>query len=229
MTKTLVRCCTTCNPWSLISDILKNHILDLTFCGAAVVEKAKTNTFNLLGERLFFERTSAGAAAESKENNDASDSTDDLRIIINKQATIKEADLMASNGVMHIIDTLLETDSARPITSVMESKNLTIFKRLIKEGNLEETFNGLANASFFVPTDKAFDNSEWKTLLENEPESLKDNSDLRKFLEYHIADYMKTCNLTEEMITTQGGGALRVNLYSTVGGHVLSRHSSSAD
>lgn len=193
----------------------------------AVVEKAKTNTFNLLGDRLFFERTSAGATAESTENDDATDdSTEDLQIIINKQARITEADIMAKNGVMHILDTVLETDSARPVTSVMENQNLTIFKRLIEEGNLEEIFNGLSNASFFVPTDKAFENSEWKTILENDPESLKDNSELRKFLEYHIADYMKTCNLTEELITTQAGGSLRVNLYSTVGGHVYGASSS---
>lgn len=195
------------------SDIIKNHILDLTFCGAAVVEKAKTNTFNILGDRLLFERQ----ISEEENATESQDLSKRSEIVINKQARVTEADLMATNGVLHVIDSVLETNSATPVTTVMEHQNLTIFKRLVEAAGLDETFDAMSNVSFFVPTDKAFENSDWKTELEKNPDSLKDNEDLTKFLEYHISkDYIKTCNLTEEIIPTITEGGLRVNLYSTV-------------
>lgn len=199
---------------ALIADILKNHILDLTFCGAAVVEKAKTNTFNILGDRLLFER-------ESPAEDNATETQDLGRrseIVINKQARVTESDMMAMNGVLHVIDTVLETSSATPVTALMNQQNLTIFTRLVEAAGLEETFDTMSNVSFFVPTDKAFEHSEWKSELENNPSTLKDNAELKQFLEYHVAaDYIKTCNLSEEVIPTRAEGGLRVNLYSTVG------------
>lgn len=196
------------------ADILKNHILDLTFCGAAVVEKAKTNTFNILGDRLLFERQTA----EEENATETQDLSRQSEIVINKLARVTEADLMATNGVLHVIDTVLETSSATPVTTLMDHQNLTIFKRLVEVAGLDESFDTLSNVSFFVPTDKAFEHSEWKTELDTNADSLKDNAELKRFLEYHIAaDYIKTCNLSEEVIPTKAEGGLRVNLYSTVG------------
>lgn len=161
-------------------------------------------------------------SAVDDDKNSTDNETEDLKgaekILINKQATITESDLMASNGVLHIIDTVLETNSASPVTSVMEKQNLTIFKRLIEAAGLDETFDTMSNASFFIPTDRAFEETEWKKKLDEEPESLKDNEDLKQFLDYHIAQSsIKTCNLSEESIETRSEGKLRVNLYSTVG------------
>lgn len=196
------------------ADILKNHILDLTFCGATVVEKAKTNTFNILGDKMLFERQEAVEQENATESQDLIKQAD---IVINKLARVTEADLMATNGVLHVIDTVLETDSATPVTTLMQHQNLTIFKRLIEAAGLEDTLDAMSNVTFFVPTDKAFEQSEWKAELENNAESLKDNEKLKKFLEHHIAtDYIKTCNLSEEMISTLSAAELRVNLYSTV-------------
>lgn len=187
--------------------------MDLTFCGAAVVDKAKTNTFNVLGDKLMFERQ----ITEEENATETQDLSKKSEIVINKVARVTESDLMATNGVLHVIDTVLETDSATPVTSLMEHKNLTIFKRLIEASGLEETFDTMSNVTFFAPTDKAFEQTPWLMELEKDPESLKDNAELRKFLEYHIAtDYIKTCNLTEDTIPTMNEGGLRVNLYSTV-------------
>lgn len=176
-----------------------------------MVEKAKTNTFNILGDRLMFERKEEENATESQDLAKQAD------IVINKQARVTEADLMATNGVLHVIDTVLETDAATPVTTLMEHQNLTIFKRLVEASGLDEKFDTMSNVSFFVPTDKSFEQSEWKTELENNPDSLKDNAELRQFLEYHVVqDYIKTCNLSEDTIPTMAEGGLRVNLYSTV-------------
>lgn len=177
-------------------------------------DKAKTNTLNLLGEKLLFERQ----VSEQANATESQDLTGDSDILINKQAKVTESDLMATNGVLHVIDTVLQTDSGTPITEVLGNHNLTVFKQLVEASGLDDSLNLMSNASFFVPTDKAFENSKWKTELENSPESLKDNAELKKFLEYHIGlPYVKTCNLSEEMIETAATGEqLRVNLYSTV-------------
>lgn len=158
-----------------------------------------------------FERKAVENASESQDLGNIT------QIMINKEAMVTEADLMATNGVLHVIDTVLETSSATPVTTLMERQNLTIFKRLIDAAGLEDKLDTMANASFFVPTDKAFEQTKWINELEENPDSLKDNEELKKFLEYHIVpEYIKTCNLSEDEIPTMAEAGLRVNLYSTV-------------
>lgn len=142
-------------------------------------------------------------------------------ILINGQAKVLEQDILATNGALYVIDSLLLTDSGLPITNVMDKHNLTIFRQLVEAANLAETFDGYSNVSFIIPEDKAFEKSEvgyfWAQKLKESPESLKNNNDLKKFLEYHIADgAIMTCNLTETMLHSKTNTDLRVNLYSTV-------------
>lgn len=104
-----------------------------------------------------------------------------------------------------------------PFTSMLAKRNLTIFKRLIEASNLDEEIDSIMNATFFVPTDKAFEDTEWKMKLDESPESLRDNKDLKEMIEYHITKPLtKTCDLNEKMIDTEAGPPLRINLYSTV-------------
>lgn len=205
----------TISPTLFFVDILKNHILDLTFCSAAVVNKAKTNTYNVLGEKLNFERkVRAKAAGNPDETLDLNEIQD---IVVNKESRVTESDVMGTNGVLHVVDTVLSTESGQPITTMLGKRNLTVFKGLIEANGLDEEFDVLSNVSFFAPTDKAFENSQWKKELEVNPGNLKDSADLRKFLEYHIGlPYVKTCELNEEMVKTKAGPDLRVNLYATV-------------
>lgn len=123
---------------------------------------------------------------------------------------------MATNGVIHIIDAIIPTDSGLPVSSALERQNLTIFRRLIQAANLEDEFDSMSNVSYFVPSDRAFDESEWKIKLEQNPSSLKNNPKLKKFLEYHVAEpLIKTCDFTEREIKTREGDELRINLYTT--------------
>lgn len=198
----------------IFTDILKNHILDLTFCSVAVVPEAKTTAYNLLGQAMSFERSSS--EEEKTQDAEIADLTGIQDIIVNKQAKVTENDIMGTNGVIHVVDTIMQTDTALPITSLLEKKNLTIFKELIEASGLEDEFDDLNNVTFFVPNDKAFDGSIWKKRLTDDRENLKNNPELKEFLEYHIVEPMtKTCDLSEKTITTKSGPELRVNLYST--------------
>uniref|UniRef100_A0A1I8N201 FAS1 domain-containing protein n=1 Tax=Musca domestica TaxID=7370 RepID=A0A1I8N201_MUSDO len=187
-------------------DILKNHILDLTFCSVASVAGAKTTAYNLLGEPMRFNRSKASS----------DDSKAEQPVIINGIAKIMEADIMGSNGVMHVIDTIMPTESALPMSSLMQEKNVTIFKRLLEAAGLDNKFDDMDNVTVFAPTDKALQNSKWAKLLEENPGELKNNQELVEFLNYHVTQPMvKTCDLEVKLLPTIAGDKVRINLYST--------------
>lgn len=197
------------------ANILKNHILDITFCSLAAINGVKTSTYNLLNERLEFEYSSVAKT----ETEDMSDKKVQ-RLRINGVATIRDNDLMGTNGVVHVIDTVLPTNSGMPISNTLANRNLTIFKQLIDDAGLEDDFDSMSNKTFFIPSDKAFEQSDvgqyWIQQLKEHPENLKNNALLRDFLQYHVAEpLIKTCDLKEEMIKTTTGHDLRLNLYTT--------------
>lgn len=195
-------------------NIIKNHILEMSFCSVAVVEGVRTGAENSLGLRLNLER--ADADTDAANENEIADLTGIKSIIINGKAKIVESDIVGTNGILHVIDTVLPTDSGLPISSMLESQNLTIFGDLIESGGFADEFDSLMNVSFFVPKDDAFDGSKWVKMLKENPDELKGNEELKSFLTYHIAKPLtKTCDLTEEVMSTENGNGLRVNLYST--------------
>lgn len=198
------------------SDILKNHILDLTFCSVAVVEGAKTSAINAMGERMSLERVEV-----PKETSEQPSEADDLAgrkaIKINGKSEVIESDIMATNGVMHVIDTLLPTESSLPLTSMLEARNLTYFKTLLELNGIDDLVDSYENVTVFAPTDDALQSNEWVKKIESDPDSLKGNEELTSFLNYHIAKpLIKTCELTERQLDTEASEKVRVNLYSTV-------------
>ncbi|XP_062126522.1 transforming growth factor-beta-induced protein ig-h3 isoform X2 [Drosophila sulfurigaster albostrigata] len=190
---------------SCASNILKYHMLDLTFCSLATLPGAKTTAYNLLGEPLLFNRT------QHNQN-----STMESAVYINNVAKILNADIMGTNGVLHVIDTIMPTESALPMTSLISQKNLTIFKQLLEASGFDDQFDDLDNVTIFAPTDKALQHSQWARLVAEKPETLKGNQDLLKFLNYHVVKPMiKTCDLSESSLPTVEGSSVRLNLYST--------------
>lgn len=190
--------------------------MDLTFCSVAVVEGAKTSAINEMGERMSLERVEV-----PKETSEQPSEADDLAgrkaIMINGKSEVIESDIMATNGVMHVIDTLLPTESSLPLTSMLEARNLTYFKTLLELNGIDELVDSYENVSIFAPTDDALQSNEWVKKIESDPDSLKGNEELTNFLNYHIAKpLIKTCELTERSLETETGDKVRVNLYSTV-------------
>lgn len=202
---------------TIFADILKNHILEMTFCSVAVVDDAKTSAINLLGEKMNLERVNATRKEASNALSEAEDLAATKSIEINGKAHVIESDIMATNGVVHIVDTLLPTESAMPVSSLMDSRNLTVFKKLIELNGFDDMIDSFENVSIFAPTDVALATNYWASKIETEPESLKGNEELSKFIKYHIAKpLIKTCDLTEQSLDTESGNKVRINLYSTV-------------
>lgn len=190
----------------------------MTFCSVAVADEAKTSAINSLGEKVNFERVDADTSGRSREA--SASEVDDLTgakvILVNGEARVSESDLMAINGVVHVVDTLLPTESAMPVSTLLEKRNLTMFKQLIELSGFGEELDSYVNVSIFAPTDEALESNYWAKKIETEPDSLKGNSELTSFLKYHIAKPLtKTCDLTENQLDTETGDKIRVNLYST--------------
>lgn len=209
-----------------LPDILKNHIMDLTFCTPAVADdEAKVSAYNILGEKMIFERLTNKSDDEKATNEIRPEvpSKSGAPIVINEKARIVENDIMGTNGVVHIIDTVLETKSGLPISTMLASQNLTVFKKLMDYGSFDDDFDNLDNATYFVPSDDAFESSDigqyWVKQLDEAPQKLKNNEKLKLFLDYHVVQPLtKSCDLTEKMLPTLTDEPLRVNLYTTMPG-----------
>lgn len=191
----------------------------MTFCSVAVADEAKTSAINTLGEKINFERVDAAQSGRSTEAgaSEVDDLTGAKVILVNGEARVTETDAVAVNGVMHVVDTLLPTESAMPVSTLFDKRNLTIFKQLIELNGFGEELDSYMNVSIFAPTDEALENNYWAKKIDSEPDSLKGNTELTSFLKYHIAKPLtKTCDLSESQLNTETGDKVRVNLYSTV-------------
>lgn len=189
----------------------------MTFCSVAVVDDAKTSAVNSLGERVVVERINKTVSESANKISEIDDLNGAKAISVNGKALIVESDIMATNGVIHVIDTLLPTESGMPVSSMLDSRNLTIFKKLVEANGFEDMLDSYENVSIFAPTDAALSDSYWAKKLDEDAASLKDNQALTAFLKYHIAKpLIKTCDLTERSFETDAGPKVRVNLYSTV-------------
>lgn len=173
----------------------------------------------MLGERMSFER--AAPEEKEKQSNEISEQSRLPLVLINDKARIVEEDIMGTNGVLHVIDTVLETESGLPISMMLEAKNLTTFRKLMEHGSYDDSYDNLDNATFFVPSNEAFESSEvgkyWIKQLEEAPQKLKNNEKLKELLDYHVVQPVtRSCDLSEKMLPTLANNQpLRVNLYTT--------------
>ncbi|ERL91857.1 hypothetical protein D910_09181 [Dendroctonus ponderosae] len=189
-----------------ISDILKHHIVAHTVCSSAIIGNATTH--NVDGVVLNMERT-----------------VDD-ELTFEGKAKITQADLIGTNGVIHLIDSLVIPESGKSgnnaatfcqyIGNVIKTHNYTKFQELVEKAGLTEELNNFDNATVFIPSDQAFENPETIKLLEGIG---NDQSKLQQLVRYHVIDgEVESTDMSNDMKipTKDAGKELRVNLYSTL-------------
>ncbi|XP_077301821.1 midline fasciclin isoform X2 [Arctopsyche grandis] len=192
-------------------NILKHHLLSVTICSAALIID-HVNIKNAMGDVITFSRNSSDFGFENK-----------FRV---EDVAVSEGDIMATNGVIHAINDLLIPDSAIPISSLLEKKNLTMFLELIRKADMLEEIDNLSNVTFIIPTDNAIKNylknDEWNTKIEMLFNANKikeeDKKELSSFIYHHILpEPLRSCDLENNMMMQPFGkfSPLRVNLYST--------------
>ncbi|XP_045614793.1 transforming growth factor-beta-induced protein ig-h3 [Procambarus clarkii] len=171
--------------------VVKNHILPNVICSAAIQGKART--VNLLENYLLLEKTE-----------------DDKIFVEDAQVVVR--DVVGTNGVLHIIDSPLMPQEAKPVTEVLEGHNLTSFLDLLEAAGMIDELASMTDVTVFAPSNRAIDELPEDVLnnLKNDP------SKLREILLYHMATPSLQANdiANDHIATTRADHPLRINLYS---------------
>ncbi|KAJ8920689.1 hypothetical protein NQ315_004828, partial [Exocentrus adspersus] len=184
------------NGGGCVESILKFHFTPHTVCSSAIIGNATTH--NVEGDILNLERTA------------------DDELIFEGKAKFTEADIMGTNGVIHLLDDIIIPTSGLYIGSVLRTHNFTKFQEIVDRAGLREEINALNNATVFVPVDTAFETPEAKKVLE----AAKDNPEkLKEIVRYHIVQgQLQSSDMNNNLLleTNDYGKDIRVNLYSTL-------------
>ena len=136
-------------------------------------------------------------------------------IFIN-DAQVTVADLVADNGVVHVIDAVLIPPTSEPTGTVVDivvnSEVHNLLEAAVLEADLAETLSGEGPFTVFAPTDDAFIAlAEALTLA---PEDLLALPELADILLYHVvgATALSTDLSDSQMVTTLNGADVTVTI-----------------
>jgi uncharacterized surface protein with fasciclin (FAS1) repeats len=104
-------------------------------------------------------------------------------------ASVTSTDLEASNGVIHVVDTVLMPEEPKPavpdlVQTAMDAKSFTTLTDLLTKAGLVDTLKGPGPFTVFAPTDDAFKKVPKKTM----DELGKDTEKLKGVLTYHVVE-----------------------------------------
>jgi len=105
----------------------------------------------------------------------------------NRTANITTTDLMASNGVIHVVDKVLLPAYKTTVAAVATNPDFSIMMKAVTGAGLIDTLNGTGPFTVFAPTKDAF--AKLLTELEIGKEALlADTALLTQVLTYHVVD-----------------------------------------
>ncbi|XP_067125322.1 transforming growth factor-beta-induced protein ig-h3-like [Centruroides vittatus] len=171
--------------------ILEHHLLPNVICTPALTAPART--INVLGNYLTLSR-----------NENDKLYVDGVQIVAR--------DIVATNGVLHIIDGILLPDEVRTLSDALKSGGMRQVVDLVEEAGLREELDKLDNFTFFVPTRKAL--KKMSPILREELKN--DKEKLREILLYHIVPRDEDeCDFTDnvQLPTRLNNKTIRINQY----------------
>lgn len=150
-----------------LAKVLSYHVAEGSFKAADLIAAGKVTTL---------------------EGSDITVTTEGSSVLLNGKAKVLEADLMASNAVIHIIDTVLVPPTPEPTKNIVEiaasdERFSTLVAALTKAG-LVETLSGPGPFTVFAPTNDAF--AALLADLGITAEELLNSPDLASILTYHV-------------------------------------------
>ncbi|XP_013095429.2 transforming growth factor-beta-induced protein ig-h3-like [Biomphalaria glabrata] len=173
-----------------LEKVLQNHLLPNVICAQAV--KSEARTINNLRKYVNVTRTQ------------------DNKFFVGK-AQVIQADVMATNGVLHIIDEVLVPDEALSVLDILEKQGLTEMLSLIKKSDLQKTLTTIKNFTIFAPTNEAI-----QALYADVKTKMSENQDfLNSVLSYHITPGVRECRHlhNNELVTSLDNKQVRVNSF----------------
>jgi len=120
--------------------------------------------------------------------------------------------VLASNGVVHVINHVLLPDRARSLAELLETRGLHTFASLVNASGLYETLNDFGDYTIFVPSEAAFERFGRRQVG-----ALRRNSELmRQFVLFHgTQGRIQTNAITNNqvMMSLDEENALRLQVY----------------
>lgn len=108
----------------------------------------------------------------------------DGKVSLDGRSTVTTTDIKATNGVIHVIDTVILPVDKNILTVAGEAGSFGTLAKLITAAGLTETLNGKGPFTVFAPTDEAFAKLPKETVAKLlSPEG---KADLAKILTYHV-------------------------------------------
>ena len=140
----------------------------------------------------------------------------------NRQATVTVTDIVATNGVIHVIDAVLDPDDAVETivdTAIADGNFMTLVAALQAAG-LDDDLVGPGPFTVFAPTDAAFDKLPAGTVdFLLQPENLATLTDI---LTYHVFDGSvlspAALDLDGQSVTMLNGGSISLDV---IGGQLI--------
>ncbi|KAI5749867.1 hypothetical protein M8J76_010934 [Diaphorina citri] len=178
-----------------IKSVLKHHIVPHTICTAAIPNR-KRSTIDMNGEWLSLERDPSGS------------------LVVGDKAHTEQPDLMATNGVVHIVNKVIQPKSAQPTSQILSQSNHTSWLDLVQKANLLDMIDQTPNITMFVPSEESLNEPATKQKLDAmSPEALKD------VILYHTATpKVCSCEMENDMVvnSTLPGQRLQINVFNNL-------------
>ncbi|KAJ1527112.1 hypothetical protein ONE63_008647 [Megalurothrips usitatus] len=178
-----------------VASFVRNLIVKHTVCTAAAALRLRAPNMN--GEFLLLERMAS----------------DDGKLTL-EDVELGPRDIVASNGVLHMLNEVIIPDSVRPVKDMLRARNMTLWLDLLEKADLLPELALTKNMTMFVPSEAALRSPEGELLF-----SWEDKDSLRDLLRYHIArPALEAEELTNDGLldSALNDKPLRVNLYSTI-------------
>uniref|UniRef100_A0A3Q4H1E7 Periostin, osteoblast specific factor a n=1 Tax=Neolamprologus brichardi TaxID=32507 RepID=A0A3Q4H1E7_NEOBR len=162
--------------------------------------------YHLLKSVQCAEAIMVGSVYETAEGSSIEIGCDGDSLTVNGIKMVLKKDIVATNGVIHLIDQMLIPDSAKEVKSLLETSQSTFSSKLSELG-LAESLGPKTEYTLLAPFNSAFTSEVMS----------KDTNMLRLILENHILKIkMKLSELyNEQTLETIAGKLLRVFIYRT--------------
>lgn len=150
-----------------LAKVLSYHVAEGSFKAADIIAAGKVKTL---------------------EGSDITVTTEGDAVLLNGKAKVLEADLMASNAVIHIIDTVLVPPTPEPTKNIVEiaagDERFSTLVAAVTKAGLVETLSSPGPFTVFAPTNDAF--AALLAELGITAEELLASPDLGSILTYHV-------------------------------------------
>lgn len=176
----------------LVKKLLRYHQTDPVICSAAII--GKTSMKSREGQKL----------------NLTCDANDRIRV---NDVPVAESDIVALNGVIHVIEELLIPDSVKSIENILEDMSYYKFIEYAQQAGIQDVLSGDApgNYTIFVPNDAAF-----KALSRDQNRKLQTDSQyVKSTFRYHVLPAaVTTSDMNDgEMLDTLTQDPVRLSIF----------------